>query len=86
MTAHCSVAVDVPTSLLIAGRRMLTADVFALTTSVETQVATRTPRPARVVVFWSVAIAPIVGRSFVDGPHLFWARRGRRWVDDDLRS
>ena len=34
---------DVPVSSLIAGSRMLTAEVFAFTTSVARQVAARTP-------------------------------------------
>src|SRR5687768_15815142 len=36
-----------PVSALMAGRRMLTADVFALTTSVDRQVTSRTPRAPR---------------------------------------
>ncbi len=43
MTAHCKVSTDIPVSSLIAGRRILTAEVFALTTSVEMQVAASTP-------------------------------------------
>ena len=43
MTAHCRVSTDVPVSALIAGSRMLTAEVLALTTSVERQVAASTP-------------------------------------------
>ena len=46
MTAHWSVATEVPVSSLIEGSRMLTAEVLALTTSVETQVAIITPAPA----------------------------------------
>src|SRR5262249_44047769 len=46
VTAHCSVATDASTSLLIAGSRIVTAVVFALTTNVDTQAARRTPRPA----------------------------------------
>src|SRR5215218_8986952 len=38
-----------PVSVLMAGSRMLTADVFALTTRVDRQVTRRTPR-ARVVM------------------------------------
>jgi hypothetical protein len=41
--------VDVPTSALIAGSRIVTAEVFALTTRVETQVAASTPAPTFVV-------------------------------------
>ena len=47
VTAHCRVATDVPVSWLIAGNRMLTADVLAFTTSVDTHVAAMTPAPAR---------------------------------------
>jgi uncharacterized membrane protein YjjP (DUF1212 family) len=36
------------------------------------------------VVFWSVAIAPIVGRPLTGRPHLCGARRERRRVNDDL--
>ena len=40
-----------PVSVLMAGSRMLTAEVFALTTNVDRQVTTRTPRaPATAVV------------------------------------
>jgi hypothetical protein len=46
VTAHCSVATDEPTSRLMAGSRMLTAEVLALTTRVDTHVASMTPRPA----------------------------------------
>ena len=48
MTAHWSVVTDMPVSSLMAGSRMLTAEVFAFTTSVEMQAAARTP-PARAV-------------------------------------
>ena len=48
MTAHCRVSTEVPVSALMAGSRMLTAEVLALTTSVDRQVAARTP-PARAV-------------------------------------
>ncbi|GEB60359.1 hypothetical protein GCM10017674_25920 [Streptomyces gardneri] len=47
VTAHCSVASEEPVSSLMAGRRMLTADVLAFTTKAETQVAVRTPVEAR---------------------------------------
>jgi hypothetical protein len=54
VTAHCSRLTVVFRSALIAGSRIVTADVFALTTRAETQAASRTPRPAarlsRVVV------------------------------------
>ena len=53
VTAHCSVVTLIPVSSLIAGSRMLTAEVLALTTSVERQVAARTP-PARVVTSTSL--------------------------------
>src|SRR3954465_15982823 len=43
VTAHCRASTDVPASSLMAGSRMLTAEVFALTTSVERQVAASTP-------------------------------------------
>ena len=46
MTAHCRVVTDMPTSSLIDGSRMLTAEVLALTTRVDTHVASMTPRPA----------------------------------------
>ena len=46
MTAHCSVSTSIPVSALIAGSRMLTADVLALTTKVDRQVAASTPRAA----------------------------------------
>ena len=47
MTAHCSVVTDMPVSSLMAGSRMLTAEVLAFTTNVERQVAASTP-PVRV--------------------------------------
>ena len=59
MTAHCRVATDMPVSWLIAGSRMLTADVFALTTSVERQVAASTP-PVLAAI-WVVLIAALAG-------------------------
>src|SRR5690349_960357 len=62
---------------------MVTADVFALTTRVDTHVATSTPRPTW--VFCSTVIAPIVVCPLGDGPHLCGARRGRRPVADDPR-
>ena len=43
MTAHWRVVTAIPVSLLMAGNRMLTAEVLALTTSVEMQVAASTP-------------------------------------------
>jgi hypothetical protein len=46
VTAHCSCATGAPTSSLIDGSRIVTADVFALTTSAEMHAAARTPRPA----------------------------------------
>ena len=61
MTAHCRVSTDMPVSWLIAGSRMLTADVFALTTSVERQVAASTP-PVLAAV-WAVLIAVLAGRA-----------------------
>ena len=50
MTAHCNSATGVPTSSLIDGSRMLTADVLALTTSAETHAAANTPVPARLSI------------------------------------
>ena len=44
MTASCSVLTGVPTSSLIAGNRIVTAEVLALTMRVETHAATITPR------------------------------------------
>ena len=61
MTAHCRVSTDMPVSWLIAGSRMLTADVFALTTSVERQVAASTP-PVLAVVGVGVVIGGLAGR------------------------
>jgi hypothetical protein len=43
VTAHCKVSTDMPVSALIAGSKMLTADVLALTTRVDKQVAAKTP-------------------------------------------
>ena len=51
---------DMPVSWLILGSRMLTADVFALTTSVERQVAASTPVLAAV---WAVLIGALAGRA-----------------------
>lgn len=55
MTAHCSVVTSMPVSALMAGRRMLTAEVLAFTTKVDRQVAASTP-PARAAV--SAAACP----------------------------
>ena len=38
MTAHCNVVTSMPVSALMAGSRMLTADVLALTTRVDRHV------------------------------------------------
>jgi hypothetical protein len=46
VTAHWSCATGASTSFEIDGSRMVTADVFALTTSAETHAAARTPFPA----------------------------------------
>src|SRR5918995_2033749 len=46
--AHCSSATGAPTSSEIEGSRIVTADVFALTTSAETHAAASTPPGARV--------------------------------------
>ena len=46
VTAHWSVLTGAPTSSPMAGRRMVTAEVFAFTTSEEMQAARSTPRPA----------------------------------------
>src|SRR5262245_59346659 len=43
VTAHCSVATEVLVSALIAGSRIVTAEVLALTMSAEMQVTSRTP-------------------------------------------
>ncbi len=72
MTAHCNVVVELPTSALIAGSRMLTAEVFAFTTSVETHVAASTLRLAGVPpsgLVASVDMAPIVGGGRVSRHH-----------------
>ena len=64
MTAHCNVVVDIPVSSLIAGSRMLTADVFALTTSVDRHVTARTPlAPATAVVSLIRSPQLLVGAS-----------------------
>ena len=47
MTAHWSCATGASTDLLIDGSRIVTADVFAFTTSVEMHAAASTPLPAR---------------------------------------
>ena len=57
MTAHWSCATGASTSFEIDGSRIVTADVFALTTSAETHAAARTPLPA----FRSVVGASIRG-------------------------
>ena len=44
VTAHCSVVTSMPVSSLIAGSRMLTAEVFAFTTRVDRHVAASSPR------------------------------------------
>ena len=66
MTAHCSVVTSMPVSALMAGSRMLTADVLAFTTKVDRQVAARTP-PAAAVAAPRVASDDVVpdmrGRS-----------------------
>src|SRR3954453_7256810 len=49
-----------PVSALMAGSRMLTADVFALTTSVDRQVTINTPRAAR------LASVPVISVPFAD--------------------
>jgi hypothetical protein len=43
VTAHCKVSTDIPVSSLMAGSKMLTAEVLALTTRVDRHVAARTP-------------------------------------------
>src|SRR6195952_4843907 len=50
VTAHCRTAIGVCRSTLIEGSRMATAEVFAFTTSVDTQATIITPRPGRVPV------------------------------------
>ncbi len=40
-----------PVSSLIAGNRMVTAEVFAFTTNVETHAASNTPMPAALPLF-----------------------------------
>jgi hypothetical protein len=55
------VSTDVPVSSLIAGSRMLTADVLAFTTRVDRQVAAKTP-PLRVVV------SVVIGASLAAAP------------------
>ena len=46
VTAHWSCATGAPVSSLIAGSSMVTAEVFAFTTSADTQAAASTPIPA----------------------------------------
>jgi hypothetical protein len=57
VTAHWSCATGASTSFEIDGSRMVTADVFALTTSAETRAAARTPLPA-----FRSAFAPSIRR------------------------
>jgi hypothetical protein len=51
VTAHWSCATGASTSFEIDGSRIVTADVFALTTSAETHAAASTPFPASRSVF-----------------------------------
>ena len=44
VTAHWRVVTSIPVSSLIAGNRMLTADVLAFTTKVDRHVTAKTPR------------------------------------------
>ena len=60
VTAHCSVLTEALTSSAIAGSRIVTADVLALTTSVETHVATITPMPAGMPACSVDSIAPVM--------------------------
>ena len=64
MTAHWSWATGVPVSRLIVGSRIVTADVFALTTNAEIDAAARTPMPA------TRSPAPVAGaaRSLIRFP------------------
>src|SRR5688572_4794480 len=61
-----------PVSSLIAGSRMLTADVFAFTTNVEMQVAARTPRACPVLCatsligFLSAGVGRLADPAFDD--------------------
>ncbi len=61
VTAHCRVSTEVPVSAEMAGKRMLTADVLAFTTSVEMQVTTSTA-PA-FVPFCATSLMPASFRS-----------------------
>lgn len=56
VTAHCRVSTDIPVSAEIAGSRMVTADVFALTTSVEMQVTSSTPTARRALPSFAVGV------------------------------
>ena len=56
MTAHCSCATGAPTSLLIVGSRIVTADVFAFTTSAEIGRRREHTQPGRAVATPSAAI------------------------------
>jgi hypothetical protein len=64
VTAHCSVSTDVPVSSLMAGSKMLTAEVLALTTRVDRQVAADTP-PVRVLSLCSSEVRST--RSWING-------------------
>ena len=64
VTAHCSVLTEALTSSAIAGSRIVTAEVLALTTSVETQVAASTPMPAGIPRSSVDAIASLICPRF----------------------
>ena len=61
VTAHWSSSTEAPTSSLIVGSRIVTAEVLALTTNADTQAASRTASPA---LRPSAATATLIGRAW----------------------
>ena len=62
MTAHCSTLTGVPTSSLISGRRMVTAEVLAFTISVEMHATTITPSGVLGTAAVVSSVSAIAGR------------------------
>ena len=60
VTAHWSWSIGAPRSLLIAGSRIVTAEVLAFTTNADTHAAARTPAPALRSVASSELVSAIV--------------------------
>src|SRR6476469_2232499 len=79
VTAHWRVVTSMPVSSLIAGNRMLTADVLAFTTRVDRHVTAKTPRACEAEAAGVVSALPEPAKGSVP---VIWASPHRGMADE----